>query len=228
MINTIIFDFDGVIADSVETIFKWFQHAASVFGIQLPIKDSGELIANFAEPFPIFYKFLGFDWENDQSKIYNEYITYHSTHPVTLINGIEQVIKNLAATPGMKLGIVSSNMQKVLEYNLEYHNLRDRFDVVIGIDKDKNSPLKPDPTLLLEALDSLGSGLQESVYIGDQPSDVLTAYNASQVRNKGRMQTISITTGFATREKLENCTPSADHIIDHPSQIPDKLEIYKN
>ncbi|MCG8333956.1 MAG: HAD family hydrolase [Proteobacteria bacterium] len=228
MINTVIFDFDGVIADSVETIFKWFQHAASVFGIQLPINNSSELIANFREPFPDFYKFLGFDWDKDQPKIYNEYIAYHSSHPVTLINGIETVIKNLAATPEMKLGIVSSNMQKILEYNLKYHNLSDQFDVVIGIDKDKNSPLKPDPTLLLEALDTMGAGMQDSVYIGDQPSDVLTAYNASQTRNEGQMQTISVTTGFATREKLETHNPTADHIIDHPSEILEKLDIYKN
>ena len=72
--------------------------------------------------------------------------------------------------------------------------------------KDKKSPLKPDPTLLLEALDAIGSGLHESVYIGDQPSDVLTAYNASQVRNDGQMQIISVTAGFATRENWKQTT----------------------
>jgi phosphoglycolate phosphatase-like HAD superfamily hydrolase len=228
MINTVIFDFDGVIADSVEGIFQWFQHAASVFDIKLPIESTAQLIENFAEPFPEFYKFLGFDWDRDQPKIYNEYTAYHSIHPVVLTDGIEKVIKNLAAVPGMKLGIVSSNMQSVLDYNLKIHQLEDQFDVVIGIDKDKNSPLKPDPTLLLEALDNLGSNLTESVYVGDQPSDVLTACNASEARNEGQMQTISITTGFATRQKLEEHHPKADFIIDHPSEILEKLEFYKN
>ncbi len=228
MINTVIFDFDGVIADSVESIFQWFQHAATVFGVELPIRTTAQLLENFAEPFPEFYKFLGFDWDKDLHKIYSEYIAYHSSHPVTLINGIEKVIRNLASSPGFKMGIVSSNMQMVLDYNLKVHQLTDQFDVVVGIDKDKNSPLKPDPTLLLEALDTLGSNLADSVYVGDQPSDVLTAYNASEARNDGCMQTVSITTGFATRQKLEEQNPKADFIIDHPSEILEKLEIYKN
>ena len=228
MINTVIFDFDGVIADSVDSIFKWFQHAANVFGVDLPVKSTSELKENFFEPFPEFYKFLGFDWDNDLDEIYTEYIAYHSSHPVSLINGIESLIKNLAGNPGIKLGIVSSNMQGILNQNLKHHGLCDFFDIVKGIDKDKNTPLKPDPTLLLEALDEIGSNLGQSVYIGDQPSDVLTAYNASKVRNDGQIQTVSVTTGFASREKLEAHTPKADYIIDHPAQILEKLSIYKN
>jgi phosphoglycolate phosphatase-like HAD superfamily hydrolase len=228
MINTVIFDFDGVIADSVSSIFNWFQHAASVFGIQLPIKSTHELKETFFEPFPEFYKYLGFDWENDLDRIYSEYTAYHTTHPAVLTDGIKQVINALSDTPGMKLAIVSSNIQSILERNLELHGLRGCFDLVRGVDKDDDTPLKPDPTILLEALDCLKSSLDESVYIGDQPSDVLTAFNASKKRADGPMQTISITTGFATREKLESVAPGADFVIDHPTEILEKLDLIKN
>lgn len=228
MINTVLFDFDGVIADSVNSIFKWFQHAASVFNIELPIRSTDELKTSFFEPFPEFYKYLGFDWDNDLHRIYDAYVAYHSSHPVTLAKGIETLIHKLAGVPGMKLGIVSSNMQHVLEYNLKHHRLEELFAVVKGIDKDRNTPLKPDPSLLLEALDDIGSEIARSVYVGDQPSDVLTAVNASQVRNQGRMRTVSISTGFAPRQKLETCQPRADHLIDHPSELIQMLDLYKN
>ncbi len=228
MINTVIFDFDGVIADSLNSTFKWFQHAASIFGLRLPVNSTDEFKARFFEPFPEFYKFLGFDWENDQEKIYREYTSYHSAHPATLTVGIKQVINALDEIPDMKLAIVSSNIEQVLERNLELHGLRERFDLVKGVNKDDKTPLKPDPTILLQALDTLGSSLEESVYIGDQPSDVLTAHNASQRRSDGPMKTISVTTGFATREKLESMTPRADYIIDHPAEILKKLDIIRN
>ena len=124
MINTIIFDFDGVIADSVSSIFKWFQHAASVFNIKLPIQSINELKTSFFEPFPEFYKYLGFQWDKDVNKIYEEYISYHASHPVLLTDGIKPLIEELATIPGIKLGIVSSNVEELLFRNL-YHQAED-------------------------------------------------------------------------------------------------------
>ncbi len=228
MVNTVIFDFDGVIADSVGSIFKWFQHAASVFKIDLPIDSIGRLKQNFFEPYPEFYKYLGFDWDNDLDEIFKEYIQYHLTHPPELVEGIQQVIETLSDLNHLKLGIVSSNVQSVLEEGLKHHQLYDHFDVIKGVDKEEDTPLKPDPTTLLETLDFIGSSLADTVYIGDQPSDVLTAVNASNARTDGNIQTISVTTGFATRQKLEDNSPRADFVIDHPSEILEKLRIVRN
>ncbi len=224
MINTVLFDFDGVIADSVDSIFKWFQHAASIFNVDLTVKNTDELKDSFMEPYPELYKYLGFDWNNDQQDIFNEYLEYHGRYPVTLVEGIEFVMEELTKIPNMKLGIVSSNEQGILDDNLSKHDLAKYFDVVIGMNKEQTIPLKPDPTSLLKALDILGSSINDSVYIGDQPSDVLTAQNASKVRlNSIMMKTISLTTGFATRQKLESTLPTADHILDHPKEILSKL-----
>ncbi|MBU2514699.1 HAD family hydrolase [bacterium] len=228
MVNTVIFDFDGVIADSVGSIFKWFQHAASVFRINLSIKSIEQLKQNFFEPYPEFYKFLGFDWDNDLEKIFQEYIQYHSTHPPELVDGIQQVIETLSDLSHIKLAIVSSNVQSVLEEGLKHHQLYDHFDVIKGVEKENNTPLKPDPTTLLEVLDSLESSFSEAVYIGDQPSDVLTAVNASKSRTNGKIHTISVTTGFASRQKLEDASPRADFVIDHPSEILEKLQFARN
>lgn len=228
MRNAVIFDFDGVIADSVSSIYNWFQHAAGVFNIQLPINSVDELKSTFFEPFPEYYKFLGFRWEEDLDRIYHEYVKYHQNHPAILVDGIAEVIRSLANIPPIKLGIVSSNIQSLLESSLEYHGLRDCFQFVQGVDKDSTMPLKPNPTILLHTLDQMGSSVDEAVYIGDQPSDVLTAHNASQSVKNGKVLSISVTTGFADRKKLEIIDPKADYVIDHPSEILEKLDLIKN
>ncbi len=225
MIDTVLFDFDGVIADSLESNFKWFEHAASVFNIDLPVKTSAELKESFIEPFPELYSHLGFQWEKDREEIYREYINYYSENPVVLVGGIKSVIKELSDVPSLKLGIVSSNEQMIVDENLNCHNLAKYFDIVVGSDKDLNVPLKPDPTSLLMALDKLGAEPSTSVYIGDQPSDMLTAQNASEVKLNGSMKTIAITTGFASRQKLEQSNPRADFIVDHPSEILPHLDL---
>jgi pyrophosphatase PpaX len=219
MIKTALFDFDGVIANSLESYFRWFTYAASIFQVELTVATAKELKENFIEPFPNLYTYLGFDWEKDKNQIFEEYIHYFTqTHPI-LVDGIKPVIEELSDDPNMNIGIVSSNEREVLKSNLEFHGLTHCFDVVIGCDKQLKIPLKPDPTSLLTALDILGASLSKSIYIGDQPSDVLTAVNASNQRNSGRIKTISITTGFASREKLETTPPTADHIVDHPAEI---------
>lgn len=228
MIKTVLFDFDGVIADSLSSIYNWFQYAAKVFDVRLPVDNLDDFADIFFEPFPEFYKHLGFNWDEDLDRIYEEYVNYHSTHPVVLVEGIDDVIKSLAAIPHIRLGIVSSNITKLLHFNLDHHKLSDCFHVVKGADKGDGKPLKPDPTLLIEALSELGSDISESVYIGDQPSDVLAAHNATQALDAGKMQMISVTTGFANRRKLEKADPRADYIIDHPLEILEKLEIPKN
>jgi len=225
MINTILFDFDGVIADSLESSFKWFEHAALVFNIKLPVKTAEELKENFVEPFPELYSNLGFQWKRDRDEIFREYISYHTKNPAILVGGIEAVIKKLAGIPFLKLGIVSSNEQTILDENLKCHNLAKYFDIVIGVDRELNIPLKPDPTILLMALDKLGASPSNSVYIGDQPSDMLTARNASEIMSNGSMKTIAITTGFASRQKLEESNPRADFIVDHPSEIIPSLNL---
>ncbi|MCG8614664.1 MAG: HAD family hydrolase, partial [Desulfobacterales bacterium] len=176
--KTVLFDFDGVIADSLDYAFNWFSFAANKFDVDLPFDDPAGFKASFIEPFPEFYKFAGFDWDNEKDAIYEAYVGYHAAHPVGLVDGIEEVISELGSDPEVKLGIVSSNDQNVLDHNLTHHGLAGYFDVVIGVTKDLSIPLKPDPTSLLMALSRLGSSPGESVYIGDQPSDILAARNA--------------------------------------------------
>lgn len=218
-VRTILFDFDGVIADSLKFAFNWFGFAAEMFGINLPFNDPDGFRTAFIEPFPEFYKWLGFNWESDQDEIYRAYMQYHAHHPVTLVEGIEELLFGLSRRSAIKLGIVSSNHQQVLEDNLIYHRLAGYFDVVIGVDKDLSIPLKPDPTSLLMALSRLDASIAEWVYIGDQPSDVLTAKNAAWSMQSESFCTIAVTTGFATRLQLENANPKPDRIVDHPLEI---------
>ena len=65
---------------------------------------------------------------------------------------------------GLRLGIVSNSDGRV-EQALTASGLRDYFDVVI--DSSLVGVEKPDPAIFLAALDSLGVGPEEALYVGD-------------------------------------------------------------
>ena len=72
-------------------------------------------------------------------------------------------------------------------------------------------PLKPDPTVLLEVIRSLGFQPSECAYIGDSDVDMLTA------RNAGASLAIGVSWGYRSRELLVDS--GADCIADTAPDI---------
>ena len=68
--------------------------------------------------------------------------------------------------------------------------------------------VKPDPegvNLLIKKMNVLK---EETLYVGDSPTDIKTANNAG-------IDVLSVTWGFRTKEQLKD----AKHIIDNPKEI---------
>ena len=72
-------------------------------------------------------------------------------------------------------------------------------------------PIKPDPTGVYEILAKFDAGKDECLYFGDTNTDMQTGKNAG-------VTTVGVTWGFRPRTELEE--NHADIIIDHPSEIP--------
>ncbi|MFB6150525.1 MAG: HAD family hydrolase [Haloarculaceae archaeon] len=79
--------------------------------------------------------------------------------------------------PGEK-GIVSNNQQATVECVVERYGLSDAFDRVVGREMSLAGARrrKPDPHYLDEVLADLGAGT--ALYVGDSPTDVVTAERA--------------------------------------------------
>ena len=77
---------------------------------------------------------------------------------------------------GYKLGIVTSKMKIATEKTLNEINIGHYFDYVISIE-DVSAP-KPNPEGVLKSIEFFKSSKEETLFIGDAVSDLLTANNA--------------------------------------------------
>ncbi len=220
MLELIIFDFDGVIADSFPDQFNWFKHIATMLRKDFPYNSPAEFSKVYREPiYPDMYTFLGFDWEKEKGIIWKEYHEYKAKSEIGIFKGIDEVIMQLSE--GHKLAIASSNMQVAITRQLQKHGLDKRFSTIIGKEdlpiEDDRPLIKPHPACILKALDATGYSSQESIYIGDQPADILAAKVVAIFRQYP-VPIIAVNYGYtAQKERLLALNP--DYFAEEPAQI---------
>ncbi len=92
---------------------------------------------------------------------------------------------------------------------------RGYFNCILG--QSERIPKKPDPAGAWELLQIMQVARDECLYLGDTDTDMQTGHNAG-------LYTIGVTWGFRSREELEK--NHADRIIDHPMNVI-KQNLYK-
>ncbi|MET8542924.1 HAD-IA family hydrolase [Kitasatospora sp. NPDC004799] len=85
--------------------------------------------------------------------------------------GGESVLR-AAALSGRLVSVVSNNAGVAIEVYLAEHGLSDYVAGVFGRTPGDPSSMKPNPRLLLEAMEAAGIGPEHSVFIGDAARDV--------------------------------------------------------
>ena len=192
--KAILFDLDGTLLDSVAVILKSFREAFDEMGLAfdecsvrksvgIPLRVQGEVFAGErAEEFIECYKAI--------------YRGYHGLDN-KLFPGTAEMLGAVRAK-GCKTGVVTSKMIPSAKRTMEGAGIADSFDVVVTAD-DVTHP-KPHPEPILKALELLGVGPEEAMYVGDALSDVDAA-------EKAGVQPIAVSWGARTREDLEARCP---------------------
>ncbi len=80
------------------------------------------------------------------------------------------------ATMDVPVAVCSLNCEAACRTALERHELLDSFHVVAG--RDTVPARKPDPRALTWVLDELGVAPEDALFVGDSPSDEVTAERA--------------------------------------------------
>lgn len=133
------------------------------------------------------------------------------THNAKMISGCLESLKWLKSR-GVKIGIASSNSEKVVKEILKLHNLNSFIDVVVARDVDHR--LKPNPDQFLSCLEKMGCKPQNSVAVGDSYGDMVAA-------KKAGILAIGVSTGWGSMEKL--AAAGADKIIKSLHELPETL-----
>lgn len=206
--NTVIFDLDGTLLNTLEDLAASVNYALTVHnmpkrsidevrrfignGVAMLIRRSVQEGTSEDEISATLSDFK----EHYKKNIYNKTVPYV---------GITELLAELKKR-GYKLAIVSNKVDFAVK------DLRDKFfpniDVAIGDSPDMER--KPAPDMVFRALEELGSTADESVYIGDTSVDIMTAKNSG-------MDSISTSWGFRERKELTDY--GAMVIVDTPMEI---------
>lgn len=213
MIKAVIFDWDGVIADSLEVQFKVTKEICRICDKKFPFKSSEDMRHGFIEPYYDLYESFGFEWSKDEKCIIDNYKRLSKENKIPVFKDVIEVVKKLKKND-VFLAIASNNKEDVLSHKIEENNLQGIFDIVIT--EDQITRIKPDPECINVILLKYNLKPEEVLYVGDMPADVQAAKNAG-------VKSVAVTWGWIHKEKLEKEQP--DFLIEKPEEL---LEIVKN
>ena len=207
--QTVLFDLDGTLIDSVPLILASHRHAtATVLGEALP---DDVLRAGIGKP--LLTQMRTFDEERAQ-ELLDTYRTFnHAQHDswVVAFDGMLELLAELRAG-GAAVGVVTSKGAVATAMAYRIVPLAPQVDVLVTAD-DVDAH-KPEPEPLLHALAQLGRAREGAVYVGDAPADVQAARAAG-------IDGVAVTWGAFPREILEGEEPLA--VCDTPAELRDIL-----
>ncbi len=205
MLKAIIFDFDGVIADTEPLHLKAFQLTLADNGIEL---SDQEYFANYlAYDDKTFFKELFKDrnFEHDESVI-SDFMNQKSKHfenvlkgNILILEGVPEFISQISDKYPLSIG--SGALRAEIVEILKYAGLRDHFDIIVSADDVVDC--KPDPEVYLKVLKDLNDKAvpgeilaSECLVIEDSTSGIKAAHSAG-------MKCLAVTNSYS-EEKLSD------------------------
>lgn len=124
-----------------------------------------------------------------------EDVEFSLAQSAVLLPGVKETVEWLRACD-VKLAVVSTNAQSVVEYCLQATGIADLVNAVVGRRAGTTAAeLKPSPATIAEALRLLSSEPGVALYIGDSIGDMKAGKSAGLV-------TVGVTTGQVDRREL--------------------------
>lgn len=208
----ILFDFDGTLMDTEPAIIESFKQVINKYAPDLTITREMEL--SFMGP--TLWETFGRVLPNESAdQLVEEYrainFELHKTH-VKPIDGAVDLLKGLKEQ-GYTLGIVSSKLTDAIELGLNMFDMKEYFDVIVGLEQVKKN--KPDPEGLFMACKTLGKGHDSAIYVGDTPGDVQAGINAG-------MFTVAFAMDAERKNMLEKLNPT--RLITSLSELNEVLK----
>lgn len=209
MINTIIFDLDGTLLNTLEGLKNSTNFALKKFNSpEITLEQTRSFVGNGVrklieraipngEQNPDFEKCLNTFKEHYSKTMYQKTVAY---------DGIEDMLTELKKR-GVKTGVVSNKFDTAVK-----ELCKNYFDglIIVAIGESPNVRKKPAPDSVLKAIKILGAKPENTLYVGDSDVDIQTAKNSN-------LKSVGVTWGFRDRELLEK--EGADFIINTPCEL---------
>lgn len=211
MTDTIIFDLDGTLLNTLEDLTDSVNYVMERYGYPVhTIDEVRRYVGNGAAKLieravpqgsgnPLYREVL---------EAYREHYAAHCEGKTAPYAGVMEMLAG-AKQAGYRMAVVSNKPDKAVkqlgvkffgEYVRCFHGDRE------------GGQRKPAPDMVYRALGELDSDAEHAVYVGDSEVDLQTAANVP-------MTCISVTWGFRTREQLLEAGAAVERMIRTPQEL---------
>lgn len=177
LVKALVFDFDGLIVDTEEPIYRSWREVYQAHGQELPfdrwIQTVGSSNATF-DPRGYLEERLGRPLTQEVVDGRVERRTQLVLEQ-PLLPGIQELV-DAARKAGLRVGVASSSSRSWVDGHLERFSLLDRFDCIRC--RDDVARVKPAPDLYLAVLECLGVKPEDAIAIEDSPNGIAAAKDA--------------------------------------------------
>jgi phosphoglycolate phosphatase len=203
----ILFDFDGVLADTLGDMIQFAQEACDELGVKHVVTpdDLNSLevmsLAEYGRHLGVPEKFV----DEFVSRCLKGFI--EKPNPPRIFDGMTKVIEQLSSRH--TIGIVTGNATLAVENFLLKNGIRQFVNVISALDQPGSKSEK-----ILKAKQQT-KNVEEVYYVGDAVSDIRAARESS-------VKSIAVSWGHQSLGKLSNAEP--DYIVHSPQEL---LEVFE-
>lgn len=214
MIKMFMFDFDGTVADTLDTISYFCNKSLNEFNIPPIEKNEYKYLVGRGAKILVegMLKHQNVYSEELYNKVYPFYVDLYDNNFLYLTkvyDGVLDTLKELKKR-GFKLSVISNKPDRTLKQSVHSLFGDDLFDLYFG--QREGIPIKPDPKGPNDILSRLSISGNECVYVGDTSTDMKTGKGIGAY-------TVGVLWGF--RDFKELSENGADLIIEKPQQLLD-------
>lgn len=205
--DTLLFDLDGTLIDSVQLILDSYHHTLRVHGI--PARTDDDWLRGVGTPLRVQFA----EWDDGSGFIedlvatYREYNLANHDRMVTVYDGIADMLRTVRDA-GYRTALVTSKNRQGAMRGLDLTGLTPYIEELVCADDVVNP--KPHPEPVEKALRLLGGGADRALFLGDSIHDM----NAGRAAG---VHTGAVLWGPFGRSHLEGARP--DHWLERPGDL---------
>ena len=204
--RAVLFDWDGTLYDSIDASFKIYEELFKKYAnLDLTCDYFRQ---TFIVDYHKYYSMHGIP-ESKWREVDDHWLKrFHEMEgEIHLFPGVKGMLDRLN-TRKIKIGLVSNGTGDRIKKEMKKNGISDYFSVVITDDEVKE--FKPNPKGVKKALEIIGVGSSEALYVGDMSEDVGAGRNAGT-------GTAAVTWGAHSIERLSLAKP--DYILNSVNEI---------
>lgn len=211
MYNTVIFDLDGTLLNTLDDLCDSTNYALAKNGFPIrTVTEVRRFVGNGIKK--LIERALPAGTGEQEFEMtfrdFKEYYGIHCNDKTAPYEGIIPLLKSLKEK-GIKVAIASNKVTSAV-LTLDEIYFKGLTDAACGA--DENTPTKPAPDMVEKILAGLKAEKSTTLYVGDSQVDVATAKNAG-------LRMVAVLWGFRDREELEEA--GVADFIENPMELLD-------